>query len=172
MSGRKTNSNPQMAALLYAVFLILSLLIIVISITVFIVIIYIQGDVSTDLYLLLAGILAVNIFISSFSLRGLSRLYFTMFRGNRILLPGKKDDDSKRISKPVEVNERYFSKLEIMIMDILKENGGRILQSKLVEMTSSSKASVSRAITSLENKGLLIRVRKGVTNEIIWISEE
>ncbi len=172
MSGRKINSNPQMAALLYAVFLILSLLIIVISITVFVVIIYIQGDVSTDLYLLLAGILGVNIFISSFSLRGLSRLYFTMFRGNRILLLGKKDDDSKRISKPVEVNERYFSKLEIMIMDILKENGGRILQSKLVEMTSSSKASVSRAITSLENKGLLIRVRKGVTNEIIWISEE
>jgi len=42
-----------------------------------------------------------------------------------------------------------------------------MLQSEIAKTMNASKASISRAITSLENKGVIVRMRNGVTNEII-----
>ena len=42
-----------------------------------------------------------------------------------------------------------------------------MLQSAIVSQINSSKASVSRTLTALENKGIIVKLRKGVTNEII-----
>jgi len=44
-----------------------------------------------------------------------------------------------------------------------------MLQSKIVTTIEASKASISRTLTSLENKGVVVRMRKGVTNEVILI---
>lgn len=48
----------------------------------------------------------------------------------------------------------------------MKHNNA-MLQSAIVASSDISKASASRAITSLENKGVILKQRKGVTNEII-----
>jgi uncharacterized membrane protein len=61
--------------------------------------------------------------------------------------------------------------LESEIVDALIKSHGRALQSQLVHSLGTSKATLSRALTALENKGMVVRIRKGVTNEIILDSE-
>jgi uncharacterized membrane protein len=50
---------------------------------------------------------------------------------------------------------------------MLKDNSNRMLQSAIVAATSTSKTTISRTLTSLEENGIIIKIRKGVTNEII-----
>ena len=65
------------------------------------------------------------------------------------------------------VNSEYFTNLELEVIELIKNNGNKMLQSKIVTPIDASKASISRTLTSLENKGVVVRMRKGVTNEII-----
>ncbi len=66
------------------------------------------------------------------------------------------------------VNSEYFTNLELEVIELIKTNGNKMLQSKIATTIDASKASISRTLTSLENKGVVVRMGKGVTNEIIF----
>ena len=66
-----------------------------------------------------------------------------------------------------KIPDDLFSETELDIISLLKSNENRMLQSAIVSQINSSKASVSRTLTALENKGIIVKLRKGVTNEII-----
>jgi uncharacterized membrane protein len=55
---------------------------------------------------------------------------------------------------------------EKKVFDLLVEQNGEMLQNKLVLKTELSKVSVTRALTKLENKNLIIKERYGLTNKI------
>jgi uncharacterized membrane protein len=49
---------------------------------------------------------------------------------------------------------------------IVVQSGGRILQGELVRLTSFSDAKVSRLLDRLEDRGVLVRERHGMTNRV------
>lgn len=165
--------NPYTRILvLYALSLLLSLMIILISTTVFVVIIYIDSSVTYQFVLLFAGILAANIAVSAISLRGIFRTYprfYSMSGHGRVIFV--QDPASRRGGEATPgsgmLNSRNFTEAELSLVSLLRENSGRVLQSRIAEISGLSRATISRVVTSLENKGVIVRVRKGVTNEII-----
>ncbi len=56
---------------------------------------------------------------------------------------------------------------ERKIVELLKENGGILFQSDIVEYTGFSKAKVSRILDKLEVKGVVEKRRRGNTNVVI-----
>ena len=55
---------------------------------------------------------------------------------------------------------------EQILVDAIRRNGGSALQNSLVEVTGMSSPTVSRIISSLENKGIVEKKRHGMTNII------
>ncbi len=56
---------------------------------------------------------------------------------------------------------------EKKICEIIKDSGGAIFQSEIVEKTKLSKVKVSRILDKLEGKGLIERRRRGMTNLVL-----
>ena len=72
------------------------------------------------------------------------------------------------LEKSDEGEDEYpRSRDEEEILDAIKKDGGRMLQNALVSSSRFSKAKVSRLVSDLENKGLITKRRRGVTNELI-----
>ncbi len=155
----------------YGISLLLSLLVIVISTTVFSVLAFVEGTVSSSLFYLYLGVLACNILVAAFSLAGAIRTYGRISTaGSRVLFAGTENTRTEgNVSQGTA--EMYLTALESSVVDALKKNSGRALQSQLALSLGTSKATLSRTLTSLENKGVVVRVRKGVTNEVILDSE-
>jgi uncharacterized membrane protein len=156
----------------YGISLLLSLLIIVISITFFVVVVYLEGRVTEDFFYLFTGIIIVNLAISALSVKGLMTLYPILRPKNgefRTIILSRSDEmrRSGDTTSMTRVNSEYFTDLELEVIELIKNNGNRMLQSRIVTTIDASKASISRTLTSLENKGVVVRMRKGVTNEII-----
>lgn len=177
VDGEYDQSDRQKAlrmAIFYGISLILSLLIIVISITFFIIVIYLEGKVSSEFLYIFISIIIVNLVISGFSIRGLMGIY-VLFQPERkdqrtiVLSKGSEIHNTATETTATSVNPDYFTDLELEIIDVVKKHGNRMLQSEIAKTINASKASISRALTSLENKGVIVRMRKGVTNEIILI---
>ncbi|MDA8142841.1 MAG: MarR family transcriptional regulator [Thermoplasmatales archaeon] len=104
------------------------------------------------------------------SLRGLIRSYQAVLNsisgpGKTIIL-GAAAVDHNLGQQGHATPESYYSPAEREIIDLIRDHGGSILQSSLVSASTLSSATVSRTITALENKGVLLRIRKGVTNEL------
>ena len=55
---------------------------------------------------------------------------------------------------------------EQIVVDAIRRNGGSALQNSLVEVTGLSSPTLSRIISSLENKGVVEKKRHGMTNII------
>ncbi|AGO61483.1 MULTISPECIES: helix-turn-helix transcriptional regulator [Ferroplasma] len=55
---------------------------------------------------------------------------------------------------------------ESAIVSILEKNNGRIMQNSLTGKTGYSAPTISRILTTLEEKGVIDRRRHGMTNEI------
>ncbi|MGC8505710.1 MAG: helix-turn-helix transcriptional regulator [Thermoplasmata archaeon] len=177
MSGQNMESGSGRSGydfrllVIYAVSLILSILIIVISITVFIVIIYIRGTVSVTFFYLFIIIVASNFTIAGFSLRGLTRIYPSLIMEQR----GRKSaftdmaihGSTEKSAKKPELKREYFTEAELEIIDLLKKNGNSMLQSAIVAATAMSKTTISRTLSALQDRGIIVKIRKGVTNEII-----
>lgn len=53
------------------------------------------------------------------------------------------------------------------LYDLLQQRGGEAPQGDLVALTGWSKAKVSKALDRLERKGLVVRVRRGMSNRVI-----
>ncbi len=153
--------------LFYAVSLLLSLITIVVATTLFIVVIYINKTVSTPFLLLFALIMAINLGILFLSLKGVLKHFYILYErgGKQRIVIGNRGRTS--INPGSSLDESYLTKTEANVIDLMRENNGKILQNSITSTLHISKASVSRALTSLENKGFIIRIRKGVTNEVL-----
>ena len=169
VSGR---SQVIRRVMFYSISLLLSLLIIVISVTFFVIVVYLEGRVTEDFFYLFIGVLIINLAISALSIKGMMTLY-PMFQPEhteyRTVFLSKPDEvrPTANSDSMAEMNPEYFTDLELEIIDLLKKNGGKMLQSKIVTTVNVSKASTSRTLAALENKGVIVKVRRGVTNEII-----
>lgn len=162
--------------LFYGISLLLSLIIIVISVTVFIVAIYFVGSLDRNFLILFVVIVAINLIVSGLSLLKLFRLIVLISirkAGNHLHFNRNPDPEMRETTNSLgdRLTGEFFTDTELAILDLLKENNDRMIQSIIVSSMNTSKASVSRALTSLEAKGVIIRLRKGVTNEVI-LSED
>lgn len=78
-----------------------------------------------------------------------------------IFMPSKK---TKEFSK---VDLSKLNKEEKKIYNLLKENGGSMYQSDLVKETEFSKVKITRILDKMENKKIIDRKRRGMTNIVV-----
>lgn len=170
------SGNPELnfkkSVLFYGISLLLSLVIVIITVTFFIVVIYLEGSTGWVLFFMFLGIIMTNLAISGVSLMKLMKLLTNPLMGmqhQRVYYVNgqekRRETESNNLSD--KLTSEYFTEIELQLVNLLKSRGNRMLQSDIVFDTGNSKASISRTLTSLERKGVVIRVRKGVTNEII-----
>ena len=60
-----------------------------------------------------------------------------------------------------------LSRSEELLVGIISGNGGKMLQNALVMDSGLSPATVTRVLTSLEEKGVVERTRHGMTNAVV-----
>lgn len=169
--NQNMRSGDPKVPLFYGVSLLLSLIIVVISVTVFIIAVYFEGRADRNFFILFIAIISINLLVAVVSLWQLMKsfLEFSEVR-NRQRIYLARQEVGKTVpqeSMSSKLTEEYFTGAELHIINLLKANGNRMLQNAIVSSMGTSKASISRVITSLEVKGVVIRVRKGVTNDIL-----
>jgi len=69
--------------------------------------------------------------------------------------------------KKTRVHEIYFVGDEKIILDAIKEEGGKLIQSTLTKKTNFSKAKISKILSELEQKGIIQKDKYKRTNVII-----
>ena len=151
--------------------LFLSVIINAVVIAIFAAVVYLGGSISNIHMILFLFILGVNVTISISSIVGLKRILPELINN----IQGKKalviNYGERKAPEEVQIAEKIpddlFSETELAIIYLLKSNENRMLQSAMVPLIHTSKTSVSRALTALENKGIIVKMRKGVTNEIV-----
>ena len=108
-----------------------------------------------------AVVIGSDIVIMYFSSRRLLYM-FSSFAANRpavqVQEPGQEQGEPH---EALQLGER-----EQILVDAIRRNGGSALQNSLVEVTGMSSPTVSRIISSLENKGIVEKKRHGMTNII------
>lgn len=161
-------NNPG-SLVIYAVSLLLSLLLTTTSTTVLVTIALIEGGVPSTVFYIFLGVISSTLAIAVISLRGLIREYSAASsRVERRRFVGSSIETHSSTRSPGQpYDPSLFSDPENRIISLLTENKNRILQSRIVQETGLSKATISRSLSLLEKKGIIIRVRKGVTNEIL-----
>lgn len=150
--------------------LFLSVMIIAVVVAIFSAVVYIGGKIDSIQMLLFLFILSVNIVISIGSIEGIRKILPSLINNIQAKRPviinyGKVSSEGDSIDE--KAARKLFSETELDIIHLLKSHENRMLQSAMVPLINTSKASVSRALTALENKGIIVRMRKGVTNEIV-----
>ena len=159
-------------ALFYGISLLLSLIIVVVSTTVLVVVISIEGMVKWDFFYLYIGVISANLAVSGISVRQLFMLLPALNAATGEIGPfnmrvAQNKSTGSKIQVGPELSGKYFTEAELEIIELLRNNNHKALQSRLVLSSGTSKASVSRAVSSLERKGVVVKLRKGVTNEIL-----
>lgn len=151
--------------------LFLSVIISAVVISIFTAVVYLGGIISNIQMILFLLILGVNVAISISSIFGLKRILpelISNIQGKKALVINYGERKApEEVSMGEKIPGDLFSETELDIISLLKSNENRMLQSAIVSQINSSKASVSRTLTALENKGIIVKLRKGVTNEII-----
>ena len=151
--------------------LFLSVIISAVVISIFTAVVYLGGIISNIQMILFLLILGVNVAISIGSIFGLKRILpelISNIQGKKALVINYGERKApEEVSMGEKIPGDLFSETELDIISLLKSNENRMLQSAIVSQINSSKASVSRTLTALENKGIIVKLRKGVTNEII-----
>ena len=163
--------GPFRKLVFYGISLLLSLLVIVTSTSVYFVLSFMEGSMNWYLFYLYLAILTCNMLVAGVSLAGALRSYMALEKtGSHVIFAG--DVSPGLIDRTrTENGISNLTGLESEIVDALIKSHGRALQSQLVHSLGTSKATLSRALTALENKGMVVRIRKGVTNQIILDSE-
>ena len=151
--------------------LFLSVIITAVVISIFTAVVYLGGIISNIQMILFLLILGVNVAISISSIVGLKKILpelISNIQGKKALVINYGERKApEEVSMGEKIPGDLFSETELDIISLLKSNENRMLQSAIVSQINSSKASVSRTLTALENKGIIVKLRKGVTNEII-----
>ena len=150
--------------------LCLSVMRIAVVVAIFSAVVYIGGKIDSIQMLLFLFILSANIVISIGSIEGIRKILPSLINNIQAKRPviinyGKVSSEGDSIDE--KAARKLFSETELDIIHLLKSHENRMLQSAMVPLINTSKASVSRALTALENKGIIVRMRKGVTNEIV-----
>jgi DNA-binding transcriptional ArsR family regulator len=156
----------------YILSLFLSLILIIVSVTVIVTIVYLNGYIRVNDFYVFVSVVAVNLGLLGFSIRGIMAIYSDVTFGgiqNRFsqLTIKKSEEVMEKAPGREKLTREFFTETELEIIDVLMKNNNHILQSKLIGSVGVSKASISRALTSLENKGIIVKVRRGMTNEIV-----
>ena len=125
----------------YGISLLLSL-IIVISITFFVVVVYLEGRVTENFFYLFTGIIIVNLAISALSVKGLMTLHPILRPKNgefRTIILSRSDEmrPSCDTTSMTRVNSEYFTNLELEVIELKKTNGNKMLQSKIATTATS-----------------------------------
>jgi predicted transcriptional regulator len=81
-------------------------------------------------------------------------------------LEGKALNPSNSIESDIKFALRLLEGDQKKIFLLIVESGGSILQSEIVEKSGFSNAKVTRILSELESKGLIIKRRYGMTNKI------
>ncbi len=81
-----------------------------------------------------------------------------------MMMSGK---NSLHKKKQREFGEKEFSEEEKQVLDHLEENEGSAYQSDLVKTLGWSKVKTTRVLDKLENKKILERKRRGMTNLVV-----
>ena len=156
----------------YIVSLFLSFLITVIATTIFATVMFIGESVNRLYLYLFIGIVVVNVGISLLSAIGIIRMSSPLLEERKkiVFVHYKAVDGHMPAIPETPFTSANFPENELEIISLLKEHGNKMLQSAMASSLKISKASVSRALDSLERKGVIVKMRKGVTNEIILAS--
>jgi len=88
--------------------------------------------------------------------------------GAFILISGKKFQEE--LTEKEMKREKMISQLESderKIYKVIKECGGALFQSELIEKAGFSKVKISRILDKLEGRGLIERRRRGMTNLVL-----
>ncbi len=94
-----------------------------------------------------------------------SRRLLSMFSGIVANRPAAQSQES--IQDRGEPHEALqLGEREQIVVDAIRRNGGSALQNSLVDVTGLSSPTLSRIISSLENKGVVEKKRHGMTNII------
>jgi uncharacterized membrane protein len=108
-----------------------------------------------------AAVIGSDIVIMYFSSRRLLYMFSSVV-ANRPPYQGQdRSQDRGEPNEALQLGER-----EQILVDAIRRNGGSALQNSLVEVTGMSPPTVSRIISSLENKGIVEKKRHGMTNVI------
>ncbi len=164
------SDSPGTSLVFYSVAFILIVSIVVVSTGILVLLSYAGFGFSFLILYLYVFSVAGSAIALALSLRGLIRSYQSILNsasspGKTIILGATAVDYN--LKEQVQTDpESYYSPAEREIIDLIRDHGGSILQSSLVSASTLSSATVSRTITALENKGVLLRIRKGVTNEL------
>ena len=81
---------------------------------------------------------------------------------------------SERIEEDVKAVDGHMDQIVLRLLEgddrriflTIKESGGEVLQKDLIEMTKMSNAKVTRVLDRLEDKGLIVKERHGMTNKV------
>lgn len=67
---------------------------------------------------------------------------------------------------------RLLDEDERRVLELVRARGGDVPQGDLVPLSGYSKAKVSRVLDRLEGKGLVVRLRRGMTNQVVLAPEK
>lgn len=166
-----TEKSPARKLYFYLLSLFLSIILILVSTAVLITVAYLAGHIAPFTLYLLIVIVASNVAIGAVCIRGVLITYSALpiFSMNQHILavPSKNNALGEKIPGKEKLTSEFFSEPELKVIDLLIKNNHSMLQNAIVQNMNMSKTSVSRVIASLENKGIIVKVRSGVTNKII-----
>jgi len=78
-------------------------------------------------------------------------------------------NDKERKNVESKITEQLLTNDEKEMIEVIKKNKGAITQKEITNLLDFPKARVSRVITKLEQKGLIKKVKYGMTNKILLI---
>jgi hypothetical protein len=119
-------------------------------------------------YFLIAGI-GISIVLLVISIIFLSRNIKNITITGKTPETGTMVESEQGHEKAIEIDQimKFLDSGEREIYELLLNAGGSLLQKNIMSVKGYSRASITRILDRLENKGLIQRVRHGSTNEII-----
>jgi hypothetical protein len=168
------NTFKKLLFLLMSIFL--ATVIVVVSLTSILVMSFFGAQITEQLLLIFAAVIVINAGIIIISLRGLVRILPQITRiipagKPAIIIDQKPILSGEPVDNPAEIDAKFLSGIELEIIEMIHEHGDRMLQNEVTGSFRVSKATISRSISSLERKNVVIKNRKGVTNEIILVGK-
>ncbi len=132
--------------------------------TMFFILVYLNNNVLCDLdcrgrnevVIALIFLSLVGMFVGSFTYYFISERY---------------EQKIGEIHKQTEAVYKFLDNEQKKILKILIKQKGRTTQAKLVESTGMSRVKISRLLQKMENKNIIEKVKKGMTNEIRLVKD-
>lgn len=128
--------------------------------------------------ILTTGVLGTSVFLLLYSLSSLREVPDSaestavdsdVVANEGISVPTADGESEGEETTPQKTDLALESKLpkdELEIYLLIREEGGEMLQKNIVAKRIFSQAKVTRLLDKLENRGLIVRVRHGMTNKI------